>query len=126
VRVLLATERLRLRRFTGDDLDALCALNSDPAVLRYLTGGVPIPRAVVEREVLPKILGYYERYDSYGWFAAQAKATGEFLGWFEFRPGDEPVPGEVGLSYVRTFHLTWDDPIPGTEHGEVEYALSAP
>lgn len=28
-----------------------------------------------------------------------------------------------GLSYVRTFHLTFDDPIDGTEHGEVEYEL---
>jgi len=30
---------------------------------------------------------------------------------------------KAGLRFVRTFHLTWDDPIPGTEHGEVEYAL---
>lgn len=30
----------------------------------------------------------------------------------------------VGLGHVRTFHLQWDDPLPGTEHGEVEYALT--
>jgi hypothetical protein len=29
-----------------------------------------------------------------------------------------------GLKYVRTFHLSWDDPIEGTEQGEVEYELS--
>jgi RimJ/RimL family protein N-acetyltransferase len=28
-----------------------------------------------------------------------------------------------GLRYVRTFHLEWDDPIEGTEFGEVEYEL---
>jgi len=28
-----------------------------------------------------------------------------------------------GLRYVRTFHLEWDDPLPGTEHGEVEYEI---
>jgi RimJ/RimL family protein N-acetyltransferase len=33
------------------------------------------------------------------------------------------VMEKAGLRYVRTFHLTWDHPIPGTEHGEVEYAL---
>jgi RimJ/RimL family protein N-acetyltransferase len=33
------------------------------------------------------------------------------------------VMEKSGLRFVRTFHLTWDDPIPGTEHGEVEYAL---
>ncbi|MEY2453870.1 MAG: hypothetical protein QOD92_3444 [Acidimicrobiaceae bacterium] len=34
------------------------------------------------------------------------------------------VMERCGLTYVRTFHLEWDDPIDGTEHGEVEYALS--
>ncbi|WP_433283623.1 GNAT family N-acetyltransferase [Micromonospora sp. CA-244673] len=33
------------------------------------------------------------------------------------------VMARAGLRYVRTFHLTFDDPIPGTEHGEVEYEL---
>jgi RimJ/RimL family protein N-acetyltransferase len=33
------------------------------------------------------------------------------------------VMEKSGLRFVRTFHLTWDDPIPGTEFGEVEYAL---
>lgn len=30
----------------------------------------------------------------------------------------------IGLKYVRTFHPNFDDPLPGTEKGEVEYALS--
>jgi RimJ/RimL family protein N-acetyltransferase len=30
----------------------------------------------------------------------------------------------VGLKYVRTMVLDWDDPIPGAEHGEVEYAVT--
>ncbi|MEJ3742896.1 GNAT family N-acetyltransferase [Actinomycetes bacterium KLBMP 9797] len=30
----------------------------------------------------------------------------------------------VGLTYARTFHLDWDDPLPGTELGEVEYAIT--
>jgi SAM-dependent methyltransferase len=33
------------------------------------------------------------------------------------------VMERCGLRYVRTFHLAWDDPIEGTEHGEVEYEL---
>jgi RimJ/RimL family protein N-acetyltransferase len=33
------------------------------------------------------------------------------------------VMEKSGLKYLRTFHLHWDDPIPGTEHGEVEYEL---
>ncbi|WP_167475979.1 GNAT family N-acetyltransferase [Nocardia arthritidis] len=30
----------------------------------------------------------------------------------------------VGLEYVRTFEQHWEKPIPGSEHGEVEYAIT--
>ncbi|MEV0548502.1 GNAT family N-acetyltransferase [Nocardia salmonicida] len=30
----------------------------------------------------------------------------------------------IGMEYVRTFHLQFEQPIPGTEHGEVEYAIT--
>ncbi|MEP7179977.1 MAG: GNAT family N-acetyltransferase [Pseudonocardiales bacterium] len=30
----------------------------------------------------------------------------------------------AGLRYVRTFHQDWPYPIPGDEHGDVEYALT--
>ena len=36
------------------------------------------------------------------------------------------VMERCGLRHVRTFHLDFDDPIPGTEEGEVEYELRRP
>ncbi|WP_199536840.1 hypothetical protein [Spongiactinospora gelatinilytica] len=30
----------------------------------------------------------------------------------------------IGMEYVRTFHLDFDDPLPGTDLGEVEYAIT--
>jgi RimJ/RimL family protein N-acetyltransferase len=30
----------------------------------------------------------------------------------------------IGLRYVHTFHLDWDEPLPGAEHGEVEYEIT--
>jgi RimJ/RimL family protein N-acetyltransferase len=33
------------------------------------------------------------------------------------------VMEKAGLRYVRTFHLTWDEPIAGVEQGDVEYEL---
>jgi RimJ/RimL family protein N-acetyltransferase len=38
--------------------------------------------------------------------------------------GSRRVMEKAGLEFVRVFHLAFDDPIEGTEHGEVEYALS--
>jgi RimJ/RimL family protein N-acetyltransferase len=34
------------------------------------------------------------------------------------------VMRRCGLQYRRTFHLSFDDPLPGTELGEVEYDLT--
>lgn len=34
------------------------------------------------------------------------------------------VMERCGLTYERTFHLEWDEPLPGAEEGEVEYALA--
>jgi hypothetical protein len=30
---------------------------------------------------------------------------------------------KAGLGYLRTVHLDWPDPLPGNEHGDVEYQL---
>ncbi|MFJ9695679.1 GNAT family N-acetyltransferase [Kitasatospora sp. NPDC101183] len=38
--------------------------------------------------------------------------------------GSRRVMEKAGLRYVRTFHGAWDDPLPGAEEGEVEYALT--
>lgn len=34
------------------------------------------------------------------------------------------VMDKAGLTGARTFHQDWPYPIPGDEHGDVEYALS--
>ncbi|MGW0435841.1 GNAT family N-acetyltransferase [Micromonospora sp. NPDC003197] len=184
MQIFLETERLVLRRFTVDDVGNLVDLNADPEVMRYLTGGEPTPRQVVRDEIIPRFLGYYDQYEEYGFWAAVEKATGEFVGWFHFRPyqqetrsdgsrrdgielgyrlrrcawgtgyategsralidkgftegdvkrvyaetmavniGSRRVMEKAGLRYVRTFHPEWPQPIPGSEHGEVEYALT--
>ena len=33
------------------------------------------------------------------------------------------VMEKAGLRYARTVQVAWDDPLPGTEQGEVEYRL---
>jgi len=34
------------------------------------------------------------------------------------------VMERCGMSHTRTFHLDFDDPLPGTEEGEVEYEIT--
>jgi RimJ/RimL family protein N-acetyltransferase len=179
VDVFLETERLILRRFTDADVDNLVALDSDPGVMRFLTGA-PTPREVIETEILPEFL--VEDGSRLGCWAAVERSTGAFVGWFQLRRPQWPLeahgPGDAELGYrlrtscwgkgygtegslalirkafaelgvarvvattmtvniasrrvmekagmrlVRTFHVAFPDPLPGTEHGEVEYALT--
>jgi hypothetical protein len=34
------------------------------------------------------------------------------------------VMTSVGMSYIRTYFPDWEDPLPGSEQGEVEYELT--
>jgi RimJ/RimL family protein N-acetyltransferase len=99
MRVFLETERLILRRFTAADVDLLVELDSDPQVMRYITGGRATSRAEIEDEILPTWLSYYDRYPGYGFWAAIEKSSGNFLGWFHFRPKREDPPDEPELGY---------------------------
>ncbi|MFI7606388.1 GNAT family N-acetyltransferase [Micromonospora sp. NPDC049366] len=38
--------------------------------------------------------------------------------------GSRGVMEAVGMRYVRTFFPRWDDPLPGSESGEVEYEMT--
>ncbi|GIH23083.1 GNAT family acetyltransferase [Acrocarpospora phusangensis] len=176
--IYLETQRLTLRRFTPDDEDALVELDSDPAVMRFLTGGLPTPREEIRDDILPAWLDYYTDGDRFGFWAALEKPTGRFIGWFHFRPDENHDPENIelgyrlrasswgkgyategshalihkgftelevdrvyaetmavnlasrrvmekcGLTLVRTFHQDWPYQIEGSEHGDVEYALT--
>ncbi|MFK0175171.1 GNAT family N-acetyltransferase [Streptomyces xanthochromogenes] len=105
--IYLETERLALRRFTADDADLLIELDSDPAVMRFLSGGVPTAPQVIRERHLPAILAGYEKWGGdLGLFAAHAKDDGAFIGWFILRPGREGPRDEVELGY-RLRQLAW-------------------
>jgi RimJ/RimL family protein N-acetyltransferase len=76
VHVFLETERLVLRRFTTGDVDNLASLDADPDVMRFVSGGIPTSRDDIETEFLPAFLGYYQRYQAFGFWAAIEKSPG--------------------------------------------------
>jgi RimJ/RimL family protein N-acetyltransferase len=178
--VILETPRLAIRQFTENDTDNLFNLNSDPEVMRYLPAGSPWPREKIREQRIPFYLAVYQRLDRLGHWAAESTDTGEFLGWFHFRPGpgnditnvelgyrlrrsawnkgyategsralirmgftdlnvarvfaltmtvntaSRRVMEKCGLTLVRTISYEGTDPVEGSEHGEVEYALTKP
>ena len=106
MQVFLETERMVLRRFTAADADHLFDLDSDPEVMRFLTGGRPTSREVIQNDILPAFLSSYEPVSGLGVFAAIEKESGGFLGWFGFRPKDAARPNEVALGY-RLRRAVW-------------------
>ncbi|MGN9793021.1 GNAT family N-acetyltransferase [Streptomyces sp. OZ13] len=97
--VFLETERLVLRAFTDDDGDHLFALDNDPEVVRFITGGKPTSRETIRTRTLPRLMHDYPCSGTRGYWAAEEKTTGFFLGWFEFRPLDEHSAAVVELGY---------------------------
>lgn len=102
----LETQRLALRRFTADDVDNLYRLDGDPEVMRFLNGGVPTPREVIQTRILPGFIRSYEQFPGFGVWAAIEKTTGDFLGWLSLRPPEGGSPDNVTLGY-RLRRAAW-------------------
>ncbi|MEO8394611.1 MAG: GNAT family N-acetyltransferase [Chloroflexota bacterium] len=93
----LETERLRLRPFTLDDVDAYYEVVSrDPDVMRYLPGGIPRQRSDSEW-----VITYFMRHaelHSFGVWGVEEKSSGRLIG----HAGLEYIPGaaEVEIAYT--------------------------
>jgi RimJ/RimL family protein N-acetyltransferase len=93
IHVFLETERLVLRRFTTADADNVTGLDADPDVMRFVNGGIPTSRDEIENEFLPAFLGYYQRYQEYGFWAAIERSTGISWDGSTSGPGRNPWRG---------------------------------
>ncbi|WP_138758036.1 GNAT family N-acetyltransferase [Modestobacter altitudinis] len=174
----LRTARLRLVPLAEEHLEAEVELDSDPEVMRYLTGRAST-RAEVEARHRQR-LAVAGRVPGLGFWAGLI--GDEFVGWWILEPPERPDQGPVagqaelgyrllrrhwrrglagegarellrhgftdlglrrvfaetmavntasratmaalGMRHVRTFTLDLDDPLSGSELGEVEYAIT--
>ncbi len=104
--VLLSTARLVLRQFTPADVDRLVLLDSDAEVMHFITGGAPTSHAEIADVILPLWLRYYETSQVAGFWAAEERASGDFVGWFHLRPGAGRAADEPELGY-RLRRQSW-------------------
>ncbi len=96
--MLIETPRLRLRRYTKDEVGLVHRVMSDPLVMRYYPETYGLERC---QTVLDSILASYEKR-GYSLFAVERKSDGAYV-------------GHVGL-------LHWDD-VDAREDVEVAYML---
>ncbi len=95
----LETERLLLRPFRDEDLDAYAEFSADPEVMRYM--GAPLSREDAWRQIA-MLLGHW-RLRGFGSWAAEERETGELVGRLgPHRP--EGWPGfEIGWVLGRRY-----------------------
>jgi RimJ/RimL family protein N-acetyltransferase len=96
----LRTERLLLRQWRDDDLDAWAAMNADPRVREFF------PETLTRDQCAGSLArfraGIAER--GWGWWAVEVVATGEFAGMTGLDPVDEGLPFhgvEIGWRFAR-------------------------
>ncbi|MEV4351025.1 GNAT family N-acetyltransferase [Actinoplanes sp. NPDC049596] len=99
----LETERLILRQWRDDDLDALAAMNADPDVMRYILDGSVLDRRE-SADRLERMRAVWAR-NGFGLFAVEGRDEGVLLGWAglsvpNFLP--EVLPAvEIGWRFAR-------------------------
>ena len=74
----IVTERLTLRQFGPNDLDAYAAMCADAEVMRYVGDGTPMARDAAWRE-LAFFLGHWV-LRGYGMWAVEHRASGRLIG----------------------------------------------
>ncbi len=100
--IFLETERLVLKPLKAEHLEDFVDLDSDPEVMRYLTGGAPQSREHYENRV-PELLKYMAENPGLGLWPTYLKTTNEFIGWYILRHMPDNGEVEVGFRIKRKF-----------------------
>lgn len=98
----LSTDRVVLKELTMGQIDHLVDLDSDPAVMHFITDGEIRPREH-HLEAIPKLLKYSKENPGLGLWTAYLKDTGAFIGWYILKHLLETGEVEIGFRLKKKF-----------------------
>ncbi len=87
------------------DAPLLLRLDSDPAVMRFVSGGEPTPAATIVDWVIPRSQSHFQRHGT-GLWAGFDRRTDRFVGWVRLRAPRHSATAELELSY-RLQRAAW-------------------
>ena len=98
---IIETERVCLRPFTFDDLDAFAVICSDQDVMRYIGGGRPLSRD----ETQVRLNAIIEHHDKHGFgvWAAVDRSNSTLMGYCGLQFLDNTPEVEVGYRLAKRF-----------------------
>ena len=120
----IETARLRLRKFTPDDLNDLSAIRADPEVMRYIGSGKPESIEQV-RTTLNKFLAHWGQH-GFGRWAVVYKEANRLIGWCGLSYLENTGEVEIGYGIANSYWgkgLTSEAATASINYGFVELGL---
>ena len=115
-RIILETDRLRLRSWTEDDRNLFREINADPKVMEFF----PFRRTYAEADLLFDRVNAMIREDGLGCYAVEVKDLGEAVGFCGLAPANMPA-----IFPAETIEIGWRLATRFWGHGYVTEAASA-
>jgi ribosomal-protein-alanine N-acetyltransferase len=75
----IASDRLRLREYSPDDLETFISILSNPNTIEYLPRNEPWPSATVEKWLLSSRTHWFK--EGFGWWILEHKIDERAIGW---------------------------------------------
>ncbi|NKF50686.1 GNAT family N-acetyltransferase [Shewanella sp. WXL01] len=122
------TSRLTMSMMTLDDIDLFVDLDSDPEVMKYITGGKTTSYEDAKALFIPRLAKYLDPEKGWGLWKIIVNDSQTFAGWILIRPldffTDNPKMDQLEVGW-RLKQLTWGKGI-ATEAAQavVDYCVS--
>lgn len=97
--MILETERLILRQWQDEDYPVYAGLNADPEVMRYFPSRLSVEQSIEQARKLKNKIARR----GWGFWAAEVKASGEFIGFI----GLNDVDADSGIPKAPLLEVGW-------------------
>lgn len=97
------TKRLNFKLMDEHDWPLLFELDQNPAVMQFLTRGIPTSLDKIKNEGIPLMLEYKNELKGWGLWAISIKPSNTFIGWVLIRPmhffSDKPNFSDIEIGW---------------------------
>lgn len=97
---VLLTRRMRLRPPRPDDLEDIYRLGSSSRVMRYITPGQTQSREEAKKDLRKRMASAGDRL---GYWIAEEKDTGKFIGWMALKHLNKSADIELGYRFLEEY-----------------------